>query len=89
MEEANINGLNEYLKNCPEITRFCSQNGWIDNTTLRTDIIERHADEAVVAVYFDEIVMEGAGCVAGTVPCYGRVRVKLDRQGAFAALEVV
>lgn len=89
MQNADIPGLNDYLKNCREITQFCSQNGWINNASLEIDIIEHSKNEALIAVYFDEIIMEGAGCVAGTIPCYGRIRVKLNSEGNFESLKVV
>lgn len=73
--------IREYLERCREIAGFTSQNGWIDNDTLRFELLERGEDEALIYVEFDEVLMEGAGCVAGRVPCYGRLRLRLDRSG--------
>ena len=37
--------------------------------------------EVLLAVYFDEVVMEGSGCVAAIKPCYGWVRAQVDNSG--------
>ena len=59
----------------PELASLCSQNGWIDDDTLSYEIIEEEADQWLLAVQFEEIIMEGSGCIAGRIPCYGRVKV--------------
>ena len=59
----------------PELASLCTQNGWIDNDTLRYEVLEEDANRWLLAVQFEEIIMEGSGCVAGRIPCYGRVRV--------------
>ena len=79
--------LVEYLHQCREINAFCTQNGWIDNDTLRVDIVRRDGLTLIAAVTFEEILMEGAGCVAGRVPCYGRVRIRLTKNGDVERLE--
>ncbi|NIR31890.1 MAG: hypothetical protein GWN84_21775, partial [Gammaproteobacteria bacterium] len=43
--------------------------------TLRYEILERRGGRVTAAVYFEQIVTEGSGCVADRVQCYGRVRV--------------
>jgi hypothetical protein len=43
----------------------------------------------LLAVTFEEVIMEGAGCIAGRVPCYGRVRVRLDARGRIESIQVV
>ena len=73
--------LEQYLRECREINVFCSQNGWIDSDTLRVEVVKRDGLSLIAAVTFEEILMEGAGCVAGRVPCHGRVRVRLTRDG--------
>jgi hypothetical protein len=35
----------------------------------------------VVNVLFDEVVMEGSGCVAARVSCYGKMRLTLGNNG--------
>ncbi len=74
-------GLEEYLQQCRELNELCTQNGWIDNDTLRVDILDQDGQSVLAAVTFEEILMEGAGCVAGHVPCYGRVRAELTESG--------
>ena len=81
--------LREYLLACPELARLCSQNGWIDNDTLEAEVLEQGQDTVLLAVTFEEVIMEGAGCIAGRVPCYGRVRVRLDARGRIESIQVV
>ena len=50
--------IDEYLKICPELTAWCSQNGWIHNSSLRSEILSENPHETLLAVYFDEVVME-------------------------------
>ena len=70
------------LRRAPELARLCSQNGWIDNDTLAAEVVERRPDGTlVVAVTFEEVVVEAAGCVGTRVPCYGRVHARLDASG--------
>lgn len=80
--------IDEYLKHCRELTVFCSQNGWIDNNSLRSEILTENLHETLLAVYFDEVVMEGSGCIAATKPCYGRVRVQTDVSGEVIGIQI-
>jgi hypothetical protein len=70
-----------YLEKARDVTRFTTQNGWPDNETLRFEVLDAAPDELTVAVEFEEVIMEGAGCVAGRQPCYGRMRLTLDAEG--------
>ncbi|QKT03084.1 hypothetical protein HUS23_04315 [Ectothiorhodospiraceae bacterium 2226] len=72
MDDARIEAL---LRESPVLAGLTTQNGWVDADTLRFEVLAREGDGALVAVYFDELVMEGAGCLAARVPCYGRVRL--------------
>ncbi|MEN8128824.1 MAG: hypothetical protein ABFS45_01235 [Pseudomonadota bacterium] len=81
--------LLDVLNNAPELARLCTQNGWIDNDTLRYDVIERRHRSVLLAVQFEEIIMEGAGCVADRKPCYGRVRLNLAGDGTYSDIEVI
>lgn len=82
-------GLQEYLQQCRELNALCTQNGWIDNDTLRVDILDQDGSSILAAVTFEEILMQGAGCVAGRVPCYGRVRAELKENGDVERLDVL
>jgi hypothetical protein len=82
-------GLRDYLLTCRELAALCSQNGWIDNGTLAVDVVEDHGREVVAAVTFEEVIMEGAGCIAGRVPCYGRVRAHLGSGGEVDAIDIL
>ncbi|NOX27827.1 MAG: hypothetical protein GXP21_06525 [Gammaproteobacteria bacterium] len=58
-----------------ELAVLCSQNGWIDSATLSYDLIEQSDNSVKLKVRFDEIVMEGSGCVAARISCYGYVDI--------------
>jgi hypothetical protein len=81
--------LETYLLSCRELNALCTQNGWIDNESLRVDVLEQAGRIVLAAVTFEEILMEGAGCVAGRVSCYGRVRARLGPNGDVERLEVL
>ncbi len=81
--------LEEYLHQCRELNALCTQNGWIDNDTLRVDILEQNGPNILAAVSFEEILMEGAGCVAGRVSCYGRIRARLTENGQVERLDIL
>jgi hypothetical protein len=81
--------LLRHLSVAPELARLCTQNGWIDNDSLRVDVLERTPTHLTAAVTFEEVIMEGAGCIATRQPCYGRVRARLDERGEVTALEVL
>lgn len=80
--------VQEYLRSCRELSRLCSQNGWIDNDTLAVEIIDARPHQVTAAVQFEEVIMEGAGCVAGRVPCFGQVRMHLDNRGHVVGMEI-
>jgi len=73
--------IERYLLSCRELKAFCSQNGWIDNNSLRYEIIEQNDQHIIAFVQFEEVVMEGSGCVAGRIPCQGRLCLTLDHYG--------
>lgn len=79
--------IEKYLATCRELTQLCTQNGWIDNDTLRFEVDQREPAQVTGAVSFEEVVMEGSGCVATRVSCHGRVRLRLGRSGEVKGLE--
>jgi hypothetical protein len=81
--------LMQYLTVASELSQLCTQNGWIDNDTLHVDILERQPHALLAAVTFEEIVMEGAGCIAARQPCYGCVRAHLNDAGEVTTITVV
>ena len=81
--------IQEYLHTCRELSRFCSQNGWIDNDTLEVEVVEEGPQQVLASVQFEEILMEGAGCVAGRVPCFGQVRMRLDDAGHVVDMSLI
>lgn len=82
-------GIDEYLKSTPKLAQLCSQNGWIDNETLNYELMEQGDDQAVVNVTFDEVIMEGSGCVAGRISCYGKMRLTLGDSGQVENSEII
>lgn len=82
-------GIDEYLKSTPKLAQLCSQNGWIDNETLRYELMEQADNHAIVNVTFDEVVMEGSGCVADRVSCYGKIRLVLNPSGQIENSEFI
>jgi hypothetical protein len=70
-----------YLKSCRELARFCSQNGWIDNHSLRYTIMLETDKEVFVEVAFDELLMDGFGQIGGRVSCCGQLHLYLDDFG--------
>jgi hypothetical protein len=73
--------IQTYLLTCRELNNFCTQNGWIDNETLSFDIIEQTDDYTIVSLQFKEIIMEGAGCIASPVACFGKLKLFFDETG--------
>jgi len=70
--------VSDYLENCRELSQLTTQNGWIDNETLKITPLSKEKNTMIVDVRFDEIVMEGSGCVAARIGCYGQVQLQLD-----------
>lgn len=78
----------DLLTTVPELAELCTQNGWIDNDTLAYEIIAENASEVLLAVTFEEVVMEGAGCIADRKPCYGRVKLIRRENGDITRFEI-
>lgn len=73
--------LRDFFRTSAQLAELCTQNGWPDPDTLRVQIVAECADEVTCTVSFQEVLMEGAGCVAGRVDCWGRYRVQLNCDG--------
>lgn len=78
--------LKSWLLSRNDLASLCSQNGWIDDDTLRVEIQSETPNQLTLNVHFEEIVMEGAGCVAARLPCFGRLAVTLNREGEYQNL---
>ncbi len=81
--------LLDYLQTVPTLTKLCTQNGWIDNDTLRYEILEQDENQLLLSIEFEEIIVEGSGCVADQKSCYGRVRVYKDDEGTYQSIEIL
>ncbi len=81
--------LERFFYSEADLGALCTQNGWPDPETLEIEIIRREGPEMLCSVTFEEILMEGAGCVAGRVRCWGRFRVRLDAGGRIVDARLV
>lgn len=81
--------IHEYLCSCRELSKLCTQNGWIDNETLKVDVLEKDEKSVIAAVMFEEIIVEAAGCIGGKIPCQGRVRIFLHDDGSAQRMEIL
>ena len=84
-----MSSVEKYLKNCRELTRFCSRNGWIDQQSLRFTVIMESNEELIVDVEFDELLMESSGCQSERISCFGQVHLYLDRLGRVIRAEAI
>jgi hypothetical protein len=80
-DSSTIDPVADWLARTPVLSRFCTQNGWVDGDTLRYEVRQRGPGRMRINVHFIEIVMEGAGCVAARVECYGQLDLELDAKG--------
>lgn len=80
--------LLDFFAATPRLAELCTQNGWPDPNSLKVSVIENKPDEAMCAVSFDEVVMEGSGCEAGRVPCWGKIRLRFTPEGNVAVTEI-
>ncbi len=81
--------VERFLKTWPGLREFCTQDGWIDNDTLTFEMKRSGEDEVIVAVAFEEVLMEGSSCVAGREPCFGKLRLKLNPDGTVRSAECI
>jgi hypothetical protein len=77
----NLQAVRDYFATTPHLAELCSQNGWPEPESLRVEILKQTPTEVVCAVRFNEVIMEGAGCEAGRLACWGRYRLTFDTQG--------
>lgn len=81
--------IRDFLERCSELAKLCTQNGWVDNDTLTFEVRSFNVDEAIVTVFFDEVIKEGSGSPVDRVACFGKLRVLRDGEGAFVAAEII
>lgn len=77
--------IEAYLRRCRELSAFCYENGWIDNETLRWEVVKRGAAGLELSVTFDEVTTQGGGCVARHIERFGRLRLELNSAGEVIA----
>ncbi len=81
--------IEHYLKSCSELTRLCSLNGLVDSDSLKYTIIIESDCEIVVAVEFDEWLLEGSTGRGKRIACRGQLHLFLDRLGRIHHAEVL
>lgn len=81
--------IRDYLERCSELAKLCTQNGWVDNESLTFEVRSFNVDEAIVTVFFDEVIKQGAGSPVDRVACFGKLRVLRDGEGMFVAAEII
>ncbi|MFP5345220.1 MAG: hypothetical protein ACLGGU_06305 [Gammaproteobacteria bacterium] len=81
--------LTEFFLRTPRLAELCTQGGWPASESLKLDVMQQRGEEVVCDVRFDEVIMEGSGCEAGRVPCWGQFRLRLDEGGKVAAAELM
>ncbi|MDO9372467.1 MAG: hypothetical protein Q7U07_07765 [Gammaproteobacteria bacterium] len=84
----NQTSLQEFFSGTAALAPLCTQNGWPDPASMRIELLEEDDRQALCAVRFDEVIMEGSGCEAGRVACWGRFRVRLDARGRVVRAEL-
>ena len=82
-----MSSIGYYLKNCHQLTYFCSRNGWIDNTSLRYTTIVESIEELLVDV--DELLLESCGYEGICLPCSGQIHLFPDRPGRVVRAEAL
>lgn len=80
--------LQEFFSGTAALAPLCTQNGWPDPASMHIELLEEDGKQALCAVRFDEVIMEGSGCEAGRVACWGRFRVRLDARGRVVGAEL-
>jgi hypothetical protein len=80
--------IQHYLATCRQLSQFCTQNGWIDDESVTYEVEAVDASSALVAVRFTEVIMEGSGCVADRIACFGKLRLFFDETGTIRASEI-
>jgi hypothetical protein len=81
--------IGSYLKSCRELSRFCSQNGWIDSDSVRFTVLMEIGNEIIVEIEFEELLMADSGSLAGRVTCHGQMHLFTDRYGHVIRAEVL
>ncbi|EAR21052.1 hypothetical protein [Nitrococcus mobilis] len=80
-----LDKIEAYLRRCRELSAFCYENGWIDNDTLRWEVVKRTTAGLEVSATFDEITTQGGGCVARHIERFGRLHLQLNSAGEVIA----
>lgn len=81
----NTKAIEDFFAHTPSLVQLTTQNGWPDPASLRIEVLAQQGETVLCSVHFDEVVMEGAGCVADRVACWGRYRLRVNGAGEVVA----
>ncbi len=75
------NQIGNYLTGCRELVAFSDQGGWFEPDTICFRIAEEREDSLLLAVQYEEVVMEASGCCATRLDRFGYLRLFLSPTG--------
>ncbi|MBT3308612.1 MAG: hypothetical protein HOL04_11970 [Gammaproteobacteria bacterium] len=79
--------VEQYLKSCRELAELTHYNGWIDNDTLKYQLVSEERGRVVADVQFEEVFI--SACCEERAERWGRVQLELDSAGTVKALLVL
>lgn len=79
--------VERYLKSCRELVELTQYNGWIDNDTLKVQLVSEEPGRVVAEVQFEEIFI--SACCEERAERWGRVALSLNGEGEVTAMSVL
>ncbi len=83
------NKIAQYFSSTPLLAKLCTQNGWMDEDSLRITLLETEHDALIYEVRFEEILKEGSGCECGRIDCWGKVKIKQGADGEVIDAQII
>ena len=75
------NQIGNYLSRCKELVAFSDQGGWFEPDSIRFRIADEKEDSLLLAITYEEVVMEAAGCCATRLDRFGYLRLFFSPSG--------
>lgn len=75
------NQIGSYLSQCRELVAFSDQGGWFEPDTIHFRIADERENSLLLAITYEEVVMEAAGCCATRLDRFGYLRLFLSPAG--------
>lgn len=76
------NQIGNYLSQCRELVAFSDQGGFFESDTISFRIADEQEDSLLLAVQYEEVVMEASGCCATRLDRFGFLRLFLGPKGS-------